>query len=73
MEEFLNLIANELNADLNSISLDMEIINDIGLDSLSLLNLLSVLESHYEVEFDSRAIQRFVTLKDVYDYILDKG
>lgn len=73
MKDFIDLVTDGLNADENSISLDMELISDIGLDSLSLLDLLSELEDHYEIEFDSRAIQKFVTLQDVYDYISDKG
>ncbi len=73
MEEFMELVADQLNADVEEISLDMELIGDIGLDSLGIMDLLSELSDKYGTEFDSRAVQGFVTLKDVYDYILNKG
>ncbi len=69
MEEFIKLVAEHLNADENEISLDMELISDIGLDSLSLMDLLSELSNNYGIEFDSRAIQKFTTLNDIYVFI----
>lgn len=73
MEEFIKLVANQLNADEKDISLDMELIGDIGLDSLGLIDLISELTDHYGIEFDSRAVQRFITLKDIYDFVCNKG
>ena len=73
MEEFIKLVADHLNADENKISLDMELISDIGLDSLGIMDLLSELSDHYGIEFDSRAIQKFVTLNDIYVFIHNKG
>ncbi len=73
MEEFIELVADSLNADEKDISLKMELISDIGLDSLGILELLSELSDHYGMEFDSRAVQRFITLNDIYEFISDKG
>ena len=72
MDEFIELVANSLNADVNDISLDMELISDIGLDSLGLLDLLSELSENYGIEFDSRAVQKFITLSDIYEFITNK-
>ena len=72
MEKFIEFMADHLNADKEDISLNMELIGDIGLDSLSLLDLLSELSDNYGIEFDSRAIQSFITLHDIYDFIRNK-
>ena len=73
MEEFIELVADQLNADVEEISLDMELIGDIGLDSLGIMDLLSELSDKYGTEFDSRAVQNFVTLNDIYEFICNKG
>ena len=72
MEKFVELVANHLNTDKEAISLDMELISDIGLDSLSLIDLLSELSDNYGIEFDSRAVQQFISLNDIYGYIYKK-
>ena len=73
MEEFIKLVADHLNADECEISLDMELISDLGLDSISLMDLLSELTDNNGIEFDSRAVQKFTTLNDIYDYICNRG
>ncbi len=73
MKDFIELVADYLNTEEKVIFLDMELISDIGLDSLGIMDLLSELSDHYGIEFDSRAIQKFVTLNDIYVFIHNKG
>lgn len=54
--------------DLSTVTLDSNLVRDLGIDSLSMLLLSLATEQKFNIQFDTQV--QFQTVKDVVDYIL---
>lgn len=65
------LIAEQLDVDEDSITPDANIQDDLGADSLDVVDLVMALEEEYEVEIPDEAVANIKTVGDIVKYIED--
>ena len=70
-EKIRDLLAEQLDADAESITLDTNIADDLGADSLDVVELLMAIEDEFEVEIPDEEIENLKTVGAVVDYIQD--
>lgn len=68
-ETLKNLLAEELQIDPNEITMEAELTNDLGINSIELADLVMQCEDQFDVEFNDDDIQKFVTVGDVVNYL----
>ncbi len=69
MDEFLNLVADILNREENSISLQDDFREYNEWDSLAALSFLAMLNEEYDVIISRRDFDDMITLEQIYQYI----
>ena len=73
LEKMKEIIAEQLNCDAESITLETSFKEDLGADSLDLFELVMALEDEYSVESPSEELQDLTTVGAVIDYLKAKG
>ena len=68
-ETLKNLLAEELQIDPNEITMEAELTNDLGINSIELADLVMQCEDKFDIEFNDDDIQKFVTVGDVVNYL----
>ncbi len=73
-EKFANLLVEELQIDKKDITLDAELSNDLGINSIELADLVMLCEEKFGIEITDDDIRTFTTVGDVVNYLenLDK-
>ena len=52
-----------------NITEETSIVDELGLDSLDIVEMLMALEEEFEISIDDSAAEKFVKVSDVIDYI----
>ena len=73
LEKMKELIADQLNCDADSITLETNFKDDLGADSLDLFELVMSLEDEYSVEIPAEDLENMATVGDVMNYLKNKG
>ena len=73
LEKMKELIAEQLNADADTITLETSFKEDLGADSLDLFELIMALEEEYSVEIPQEDLESLITVGDVVEYLNGKG
>ncbi|MEE1077490.1 MAG: acyl carrier protein [Agathobacter sp.] len=73
LEKMKELIAEQLNADADSITLETRFKEDLEADSLDLFELIMSLEEEFGVEIPTEELETLATVGDVVDYLKNKG
>ena len=68
-EKVKALLVEELNVDEAKITLEAELTNDLGVNSLELADLILQCEEKFGIEIDDEDLQRFITVGDVVTYL----
>ena len=68
-EKVRDILAKQLRIDPANISEDSRIKNDLGADSLDILQLLMSIEEEYNVQIPDEELATFETVKDVVNYL----
>lgn len=63
------LIAEQLGLEEDEISLDSSFLDDLGADSLDLVELIMAFEEEYELEIPDEDAERISTVSDAVEYI----
>ncbi len=63
------IIVEKLGVDLSDVVPEASFINDLGADSLDLVELIMTMEEEFEMEISDDDAENLVTVKDVIDYI----
>jgi acyl carrier protein len=69
LEAVKDILAKQLRVDVDSISDDTDIVDDLGADSLDVVEMLMTIEQEYGVVVPDEAIMTFKTVGDVARYI----
>lgn len=69
MDKFLNLVADILNREENSISLQDDFREYNEWDSLAALSFLAMINEEYDVIISRRDFDDMITLEQIYQYI----
>lgn len=72
-EKMKDIIAEQLNCEKETITLETNFKDDLGADSLHLFELVMALEDEYSVEIPSEDLENLTTVKAVMDYLKNKG
>ena len=70
-EKIKNLIADQLCISPDDIADDADIVNDLGADSLDIVELIMALEEEFDTEIPDEDAEKVVTVGDVVEYIKD--
>ena len=68
-EEIIELIAKKLRIDVDSIEDDSNLVNDLGADSIDLVEMLMEIESTLDITVSDEEAAELKTVRDVVDYI----
>lgn len=68
-EEFKNLLVEQMNIDENDISMEAELVADLGINSIELADLVFSCEEKFGVEIAEEDFRKFVTVGDVVSYL----
>lgn len=68
-EKIVKILAEQLDADAEAMTLETKIAEDLGADSLDVVELLMAIEDEFEVEIPDEEIDNIKTIGDVVEYI----
>lgn len=68
-EKVQKIIAEGLNVELDKITMDTHLVDDLGADSLDAVELIMALEDEFGLEVDDDAAQNMKYVKDLVNYI----
>ena len=72
-EKMKEMIADQLNCEADSITMETSFKEDLGADSLDLFELVMALEEEFGVEIPSEDLESIVTVGDVITYLKNRG
>ncbi|MBE6804982.1 MAG: acyl carrier protein [Clostridia bacterium] len=68
-ERIKEILADQLDSDIDAMSMESDIANDLGADSLDVVELLMAIEDEFEVEIPDEEIENIKTIGDLVKYI----
>jgi len=68
-EKFVELLVDELQIDRNEITMESELSNDLGINSIELADLVMLCEEKFDIEINDEDIRKFTTVADVVNYL----
>ena len=68
-EKVKSILVNELQLKESDITPEADLVNDLGVNSLELADLIMVCEEEFEIEISDDDIRKFVTVSDICDYL----
>ena len=68
-EKFVELLVEELQIDREEITMEAELSNDLGINSIELADLVMLCEDKFGIEFNDEDIRKFTTVGDVVTYL----
>lgn len=68
-EKVRNIIAKELDVELEKITMDTHIIDDLGADSLDAVELIMAIEDEFGIQVDDEAAQKVKRVADLVTYV----
>ena len=72
-EKMKRMIADQLNADADSITEETSCKDDLGADSLDLFELVMGMEDEFGIEIPTEDLEKMLTVGDVLKYLQSKG
>jgi len=69
LEKVKGIIVEQLGVAENSVTLEASFIDDLGADSLDIVELVMALEEEFNIEIPDADAEKVVTVGDVVDYI----
>ena len=70
-EKIKEIIVDQLGVAEASVTMEASFIDDLGADSLDIVELVMALEEEFDMEIPDRDAEKVVTVQDVVDYIKD--
>ena len=68
-EKLKELLVEELQINESDITMDAELSNDLGINSIELADLVMICEDKFGITIDDDDIRKFTTVGDVVDYL----
>jgi acyl carrier protein len=69
VDKVKKIIAEKLSVDLSEVVPEASFVDDLGADSLDLVELIMSMEEEFDVEISDEDAEQLVTVKDAIDYI----
>ena len=71
-EELKKILVEEFSIDEEKITLEAEFVNDLGINSLELADLVFICEDKFGVVFEEDDLHTILTVGDVVNYLADR-
>ena len=71
LEQVKNIIEEQLDIDPSDVNEDSSFIEDLGADSLDIVELIMAFESEFDMEIEDDEVENISTVGDVVRYIKD--
>ncbi|WP_299224511.1 acyl carrier protein [uncultured Campylobacter sp.] len=68
-EDVRDVVVEQLSVSPDQVKLDSKIIEDLGADSLDVVELVMALEEKFGIEIPDSESEKLVSIKDIVDYI----
>jgi acyl carrier protein len=68
-EKVQKIIAEQLGIDKEEVTLESQIVDDLGADSLDVIELLMMFEEEFDIEITDEESEKLLTVGDVVEYI----
>jgi len=68
-EKVKQIIVDQLGVDENEIALESSFIDDLGADSLDIVELIMALEEEFNIEIPDEDAEKITTVGDIIEYI----
>jgi acyl carrier protein len=68
-EKVRKIIADKLSVDLDEVVPEASFVDDLGADSLDLVELIMSMEEEFEIDISDEEAEKMLTVKDAFDYI----
>ena len=68
----IDIIAEQLGMDVTEVKPDSTYVDDLGADSLDIVELIMALEEEFEVEVPDEDAEKLLTVQQTIEYIRDK-
>ena len=72
-EKIKEIIADQLNIELDKVTEESNFKDELGADSLDLFNMVMALEDEYGIEIPTEDLEEITTVGAVAKYLKDKG
>ena len=69
LEKIIDILCDQLDLDREQVTEDSEIIDDLGADSLDIVDLVMTLEEEFDTEISDEVIEGMKTVGDVVNYV----
>ncbi|MFZ5571505.1 MAG: acyl carrier protein [Thermodesulfobacteriota bacterium] len=69
-DKVIKVIAEKLGIEKSEIVLEASLVDDLGADSLDLVELVMTMEEEFDIEIPDEDAEKLVTVKDAIDYII---
>lgn len=68
-DEVKEILAEQLDVDIDSIELSSNLADDLGADSLDAIDIVMTIEDEYSIEVPDEAVEAMKTVEDIVNYI----
>lgn len=68
-EKVSKIIADKLSVDLDEVVPEASFVDDLGADSLDLVELIMSMEEEFDIDISDEEAEKLLTVKDTFDYI----
>lgn len=68
-DKIKNLISEQLGIDAEEVTMESSFIDDLGADSLDIVELIMALETEFDLEIPDEDAEKITTVSDVVEYI----
>ncbi|MBN1573874.1 MAG: acyl carrier protein [Deltaproteobacteria bacterium] len=71
-ERVIEIISDQLGLDKDEIQLEASFIDDLGADSLDIVEMIMTIEDEFDIEISDEDAEKIVSVQDAITYINDK-
>ena len=72
-EKVKKLIAEKLDVDISDVVPEASLIDDLGADSLAIVELIMTMEEEFDIEVPDEDAEKLTTVQAAIDYIIEKS
>jgi len=72
-EKVKGIIVEQLGVDPEKVKLEAKFIEDLGADSLDIVELVMAMEEEFDIEIPDEDAEKLKTVNDVQSYLVSKG
>ena len=68
-EKIKKIVVEQLGVDEDEVTMEASFIDDLGADSLDIVELIMALEEEFEIEIPDAAAEKITTVRDAVEYV----